>query len=111
MLADGLSNATVNRRLALLRRVCRLAYAEWGWLDKPILIRLLPERNERHVYLTPDEVEALARACPNPAAGDMCRLAAYTGLRRGELFALGRGHVVSGVVSCSTPPPKPGVRE
>jgi integrase len=96
MLAEGLSNATVNRRLALLRRVCRLAHAEWRWLDKPILIRLLPERNERHIYLTPAEVEALARACPNPAAGDMCRLAAYTGLRRGELFALGRGNVVEG---------------
>lgn len=96
MLADGLSNATVNRRLALLRRVSRLAYADWGWLDRPILVRLLPERNERHVYLTPDEVESLARACPNPAAGDMCRLAAYTGLRRGELFRLGRGNVVEG---------------
>lgn len=96
MLADGLANATVNRRLALLRRVCRLADAEWGWLDKPIPIRLLPERNERHVYLSPAKVEALAQACPNPAAGDMCRLAAYTGLRRGEMFALGRANVVEG---------------
>jgi integrase len=95
MLAEGLSNATVNRRLALLRRVCRLAYSPWEWLDKPIVIKLLPENNERHVYLTPDEVEALARACPNPAAGDMCRLAAYTGLRRGELFG-GHGTIVDG---------------
>jgi integrase len=95
MLAEGLSNATVNRRLALLRRVCRLAYSPWEWLGKPIVIQLLPENNERHVYLTPDGVEALARACPNPAAGDMCRLAAYTGLRRGELFG-GGGTIVDG---------------
>jgi integrase len=96
----GLSPATINRRIALLRRIANLAYSSWGWLDQPIglRIRLLPERNERHYYLTPPQVEAVAAACPNPEAGDMVRLAALTGLRRSELFKLSQDNIRDGVI-------------
>lgn len=92
MLAESLSTATINRRIALIRRIVNLAYSEWDWLDKPIgkRISLLPENSQRHIYLQAAEVEALADACPNRAAGNMVRLAAYTGLRRSELFRLSR---------------------
>lgn len=97
---DGLTNATVNRRLAILRRVLHLAYREWGWLDQPLgdRITLLPEHNERHLYLTPDEVEALACACDHPDAADLIRFAAYTGLRRSEIFRLTADHLRDGCI-------------
>lgn len=88
--AQGLTPATINRRLAILRRVCNLAYRSWQWINEPIgeRIQLLQERNERHIYLEASQVEALAAACPNPLAGDVVRLAAWTGLRRSELLRL-----------------------
>ena len=92
-----LKPATINRRLALLRRLCNLAYNEWGWLDKPIKISLLPEHNQRHIYLTPEQVEMLALQCKKGAGGAI-RLAAYTGLRRAELFKLNKGNVSDGYI-------------
>lgn len=95
LLAEGFAPATVNRRLALLRRLCNLAYKEWNWLRHPVAqrIRLLPENNQRHIYLTPAQVEQVAGLCRAPAAGDFIRLAAYSGLRLGELLRLGKDDV------------------
>lgn len=80
--------ATINRKLAILKRVCRLAYREWGWLNQPLdqKIRLLPENNKRGTFLTADQVELLASECELEAAGDAVRLLAFSGLRVGELF-------------------------
>ncbi len=93
-LADSLLPATINRRLALLRRLCNLAL-EWGWTEKALgkRIKLLPGENERHVYLTAEQVEAIAAKMPH--AGDLVRLTAYTGLRLGELMALGKENVTA----------------
>ncbi|RLJ20023.1 hypothetical protein DJ031_06865 [bacterium endosymbiont of Escarpia laminata] len=87
MLADGLAKATINRRLALLRRLCNLAF-DWGWTsqNQSRRVKLLPGETERHYYLTPDQVESIAANCPH--TGDLIRIAAYTGLRRGELLGL-----------------------
>lgn len=92
-----LKPATVNRRLALLRRLCYLAH-EWGWTDQLYgrRIKLLPEHNERHVYLLPAQVEALAVAAGDH--GDFIRLAAYTGLRKGELLGLTPENVDDGAI-------------
>lgn len=84
----GMSNlkpATINQRLAILRRIANVEY-EQGRLDKPVKIRLLPPRNARHIYLTIPQVHALADA--SGAARDAILLLAYTGLRRSELFNL-----------------------
>jgi integrase len=85
---SGLKPPSINRYVALLRRVGNLA-ERWGWTDLPLGRRvvLLPENSHRHVYLTPAEVEALAVAA-DPLTGDMIRFAALTGLRQGELLAL-----------------------
>ncbi|MEW8120051.1 MAG: integrase [Candidatus Thiodiazotropha sp.] len=87
MLAQGLKPATINRRLSLLRRLCNLAF-DWGWIEENISrrIKLLPGEEERHYYLTPKEVDQFAKAMP--LSGDLVRVLAYTGLRRGELFRL-----------------------
>jgi integrase len=82
----SLSPPARNRPLGLLRRVARLAFEEWGWLDKPIKIRLEPEQ-PRDEYLTQAEVGKLISAARKllPIAGDWCQILVYTGCRKGEL--------------------------
>lgn len=93
----SLAPATVNRRLAILRRVGNLASDAWNWIDAPVgrRVKLLPENNQRHVYLTAEQVEAVAARCTNPNASDLIRLAAYTGIRYGHMMRLTR-HDVAG---------------
>ncbi len=85
---SGLMPATINRRIAILRRIAHLAHDAWGWLDQPLgqRIKLLPGEVARHVYLTPDQVELLAESCTHPIVATAIRLAARTGLREGELL-------------------------
>jgi integrase len=80
-----LKAASINRRLAILRRVANLAYDEWHWLDRPIAVRLLPEHNKRHEYLSQDEIELLSAACRAPV-NHWVMVAAYSGIRRGEML-------------------------
>lgn len=87
-IAKGLKPATINRRLAILRRVCVLAFKSWGWLDRPVTIQLLGGEVRRHIYLTPTEADSLFAASPCQVVADVLRLAVLTGLRRGELLGL-----------------------
>jgi integrase len=84
-----LAAATINRRLAILRRIANLAYNEWHWLDRPIGIRLLPEHNKRHLYLDEDQILALSQMAREPV-NHWVIVAAYTGIRRGEALRLGK---------------------
>ncbi|WP_422346981.1 tyrosine-type recombinase/integrase [Stenotrophomonas sp. DR009] len=93
----GKAPATVNHKGRILRQISRMAWREWGWLERPAAIGLLPEK-PRETFLTLDQVEALARACPNPAVGDYVRLAAYTGIRRGHLLRLTAHDVRGGFI-------------
>lgn len=81
--------ATINRHLALLRRLGRLAF-QWGWTDTQLGARvvLLRENQERHIYLTQAQVAAIAAETQQEGTRDAIWLAATTGLRRGELLAL-----------------------
>lgn len=97
--------ATTNRTLALLRRLCSLEYIT-GRTASNIgqRIKLLPERNERHFYLEADKVEELCAWLlerDRQGEADAVKLAAYTGLRRGELFRLGPGDYLDGVLRVS----------
>lgn len=82
-----LAAATINRRLAILRRIANLAFKEWHWIARPINVRLRPEHNKRHEYLTVDEIDALSQACQAPV-NHWVMVASYSGIRRGEMFAL-----------------------
>lgn len=93
-LRAGNAPATINRKLAVLRRVANLAYKQWDWLERPLgdRVRLLPGERARHTYLTAEQVRHLARCAPNAATRDAILLASMTGLRRGELLALRPEH-------------------
>lgn len=84
----GLKPGTINRRLAILRRVANLAHDAWGWLDVPVgrRIKLLRGETSRHLYLTPDQVETLAAHCRHDGVAIAIKLAARTGLREGEIL-------------------------
>ncbi len=84
----GLAIATINRRLAALRRVAHLAHDQWGWLQDQLgpRIKLLRGEVKRHTYLTPAQVEHLADCCAHPVVALAIRLSARTGLRQGELL-------------------------
>lgn len=98
-LAAGLAPATVNRRIALLRRVCRLAHSQWRWLDDDLSRKLvaLPGEKQRRVFLSREQVMGMAQASPQ-ALGDAILLSAYTGLRQGELLRLRPADAVDGCV-------------
>jgi integrase len=83
-----LAPATINRRLAVLRRIANLAHGQWEWLDLPLggRIKLLSGEKHRHIYLTPEQVDELALKCRNPAVATVIRLAARTGLRENEIL-------------------------
>ena len=97
MLNEGLKPATINRRVALLRRLGNLAY-QWGWVDNPVSgkVKLLSGETQRHYYLTFDQVKALAKLCP--FTGNMILAAAYTGLRKSELMGLTKANIQGGFI-------------
>lgn len=91
MLKDGLSPQTINRRLAVVRRILNVAYKEWEWLDQPLgqKIQLLSEKGmAREFYLTQEEVNDLLAVVVDPEAKKVITIAAYTGLRRSEILSM-----------------------
>jgi len=48
---DGVTNATINRALEVVRRVLRLAQDEWGWLQRAPKLRMLREPKRRIRFL------------------------------------------------------------
>lgn len=99
---EGLKPASINRVLALLRRVGNLA-ERWAWTDFPLgrRVQMLPENSERHVYLAPDDLQRLAGHA-EPLTADLIRFAALSGLRLGELLALRPTMIRDGMVVLDT---------
>ena len=50
-LAEGVSNATVNRTLEVLRAILRKCVNEWEWLDRAPQVRMLKEPTRRIRFL------------------------------------------------------------
>lgn len=85
--AKGVTNATVNRSLALVRSILRRAEREWLWLDKAPIVKLLPGPKQRIRWLTKEEAEKLLAELPMHLA-DMARFSLATGLRESNVTGL-----------------------
>lgn len=79
--------ATINRYLALVRNLLKMARDEWQWLDSFPMIRLLPGEVERDRWLTKDEADRLIAVSPDHLAA-LIRFALATGCRAREITSL-----------------------
>lgn len=84
------TNSTINRRLAVLRRVANLSYRRWGWLKEPLgsKIELLPENPHREEFFTRSELAVALRRIPHRNRRRAALVAAFTGIRRGQVAKL-----------------------
>jgi len=58
------SNATVDRTLAVVHSTLRRAERVWEWLDRAPTIPLLPEPEQRARWLTREEADRLIAELP-----------------------------------------------
>jgi integrase len=86
-LRKGNKPATVNRYLALIRCLLRMARDEWEWIGSAPKIRLLSGEVERDRWLTREEADRLIAACP-PHLAALVRYALATGCRATEITGL-----------------------
>lgn len=82
-----LSGATINRRVAILRRLSNIAWKELGWIDRPVHFEMAHER-PRTTHLTMAQVEALVGYLTHQATIDAVWIAVCTGMRQGEIWSL-----------------------
>jgi integrase len=87
LLRRGIKPATVNRYLATIRGILRMARDEWQWIDNHPKIRLLPGEVERDRWLIREEAVRLIAACP-PHLAAIVRFALATGCRASEITGL-----------------------
>jgi len=82
--------ATVRNRLAVLKAAARWAWKKHGLVaeDPTARMQLPVVRNERHVYASRAEMLAVCRACDHWQTQVAIRVAFYTGMRLGELYAV-----------------------
>jgi integrase len=87
--ADGVTPATINRELAVLKKAFNLACREWEWAtDNPVCrVSMEREDNTRDRWLTEEE-EARLLATAVPWVRDLILFATNTGMRRGEILGL-----------------------
>lgn len=88
---DGHSGATVNRVLSVLSTVLRHCHQDGLLEAAPIPIRREKESEGRLTWFTKEEVQNMdLKSCGmrKPDMGNLITFAAYTGLRRGEIWRL-----------------------
>jgi integrase len=81
-----LAPATINRELATLRRLLRLAF-EWEVIERVPKIRMLPGERNREFVLSHELEELYLAKAPQPLR-DVATLLLQTGLRVGEALGL-----------------------
>lgn len=89
--AEGVTGATINRQMTIMKRVYNIAIREWEWLDENPVNRVSSERenNARDRWLTFEEEDRLFAACPHWLR-EIILFALNTGRRLGEILALTR---------------------
>jgi integrase len=105
--ADSVMNATINRDLAVLRHMLRMAVRKWRWLRQEPYIELLPESGPRDRELGEAEEAKLLPFCQKDFRA-LVQAARYTGMRQGELLKLTWGQVDLVNRTLDFPPTKRG---
>jgi integrase len=93
------SNATINRELATLKRLCSLGVA-WGMLEvnRIVDVSLLKEPKGRVRFLTEDEIGRLLAQCTLPYLRMTVVIALETGLRKDGCFTLKWSDISNGSI-------------
>lgn len=86
-LAEGVTHATVNRMMEVVRAILRRCVNEWEWLDRSPHVKMLKEPTRRIRYLTRNEAQRLLSHLPEHLA-DMAAFSLATGLRRANVTGL-----------------------
>jgi integrase len=99
-LEAGLKPATINRRLAILRRVGRLAFRKWKWLENDEAARMtfVPGEEPRYVQASREQAEKLLRVARGNTRKAI-QWAIGTGLRQGELRRVQPHHFRDGALA------------
>jgi integrase len=84
---DGVSNATINRALEVVRRILNVAHQDWRWLRGVAKIRMLKEPRRRVRFLRREEADRLIEALPDHMK-PIVQFALATGCRAGEILGL-----------------------
>lgn len=83
----GVSPASVNRMLEVIRAILRRAHKEWGWLEVVPAVRMRKEDNRRVRWITYKEAQRLLSELPEHLQ-DMMRFTLATGLRQANVTEL-----------------------
>ncbi|CAZ88010.1 putative Phage integrase [Thiomonas arsenitoxydans] len=93
MLADGLSESTVQKEIALLKSCFNVAITTWKWtlFENPCVGVKLRTGDKRFVTVGSAEIERLVQAlseCDNPQIWPLVELAMCSAMRKGSLLKL-----------------------
>lgn len=91
----GLAPATAKNKISYLRAACRYAWKHHnlGDNDPGSRVSVPTVKNERHTYVTREEMLRIASACTDMTTRAFIRIAFYSGMRLGEIE---RARVVGG---------------
>jgi integrase len=84
---EGVTDATINRALEVVRRIFYLARDEWCWLERVPKLRMLKEPKRRIRFLRREEADRLLEELPEHMRPVMS-FALSTGCRMGEILDL-----------------------
>lgn len=84
---EGVTDATINRALEVVRRIFHLARDEWCWLQRFPKLRMLKEPKRRIRFLQREEVDRLLEEVPAHMV-PVVQYAVSTGCRMGEILQL-----------------------
>lgn len=91
--SKGDQPATIVRKLTILKRMFNLAKKRWMWVkDVPPIEMIAKADKKRLRYLTFEEYHAVLEKC-EPWLRDLVTVAAWTGLRKGNILNLKRSQV------------------
>lgn len=85
--STGVSPASVNRMLEVVRAILRRAHKEWGWLEIVPAVRMRKEDNHRIRWITYKEADRLLEELPEHLR-DMASFTLATGLRQSNVTQL-----------------------